>query len=54
MRHAVLDVKSDCFVRHYESSLDDPKSRATREKITCAGMRRMRAFSVVFTSGATH
>ena len=47
MRHVVLDVKNDCFVRHNDSYGLDDSSHA--KKITCAGVRRMRGFGVVFT-----
>ena len=46
VRHAVLDVKNDCFVRHVDSMT---QVLSYTRKITCAGMRRMRGFGVVFT-----
>ena len=49
MRHAVLDVKNDCFVRHNDSCGFDDSSLDHTRKITCAGVRRMRGFGVVFT-----
>ena len=55
--HVVLDVKNDCFVRNNAScGLDDTslEPSATREKITCAGVRRMRGYGVVCTPSIAH
>ena len=48
-RHAVLVVKSDCFARDTVNLVSMTQVLGPREKITCAGVRRTRGLSVVFT-----
>ena len=49
MRHAVLDVRNDCFCERHMKPDSMTQVLSHTRKITCAGVRRMRGFGVVFT-----